>query len=202
MKYTLIIMLAIAGAWAQNAQDMTDSMNEEYNKMKQEEADAQNEAAMIKFEQDMRDAVLAHQTSIKHVQVGSFNMLVQDNCNFVPPDKPPVITVTEKECYKANFNGATTADLIAKATPLNPPSIDMVIRAVNSCELEISWIKEFEITSICYTENMPAEYLKIVKPIEDDLIRQGYVHENGKWIKRGEVKNIKINEEGNAVAMT
>ena len=147
----------------------------------------------------MREAVLSHQTSIKNIQVGAFKMLVQDNCVFEPPKKPEYETVSERDCFKAVFNATTTADLVAKATPLNPPSVDMVLNAVNSCELQVNWIKEFEIYNACWEGEVPAEYLHIIEPIEADLREKGYVREDNKWVKRGTEQTIDLREEKNKV---
>ena len=108
--------------------------------------------------------------------------------------------MTEKDCYKATFNATTTANLVAKATPLNPPSIDMVIRAVNSCELEVKWVKEFEIYNVCWGEEVPAEYQHIIGPLEQELKDKGYVRVDGKWRKESEVQHIKLAEEENLVS--
>ena len=200
MKYFIITLFVIAPAvWAQDASKIEDDLNNQVLLTDQAAVDAANLEAMKKFEEDMKNAVLAHQTSIKHVKVGSFNMLVQDNCNLELPKKPDFKTVTEKDCYKATFNATTTANLVAKATPLNPPSIDMVIRAVNSCELEVQWVKEFEIYNVCWGEEVPAEYQHIIGPIEQDLKDKGYVRVGGKWRKESEVQNIKLAEEQNQV---
>jgi hypothetical protein len=202
MKLTLVTLLALATTViAQEAGAIENSLNGAILAVDQAEADRKNEEAMIQFEKDMKDAVLAHQTSIKKMTVGSFQMLVQENCNLELPKKPDFVTVTEKDCFKANFNATTTANLVAKATPLNPPSIDMVMRAVNSCELEVSWVKEFEIYNECWGENVPAEYMHIIGPIEQDLRDKGYVRDGNVWRKESEVQHIDLQEERNLVAM-
>ena len=202
MKLAVITLLALASTvFTQEAGAIEDSLNGAVLAVDQAEADRKNEEAMVQFETDMKDAVLAHQTSIKKVVVGSFQMLVQENCNLELPTKPDFVTVTEKDCFKANFNATTTANLVAKATPLNPPSIDMVMRAINSCELEVSWVKEFEIYNECWGENVPAEYMHIIGPIEQDLKDKGYVRVGNVWRKESEVQHIDLQEEGNQVAM-
>ena len=200
MKLSLVVLFALAAtAFTQDASQIEGDLNDAVLAADQAEADRLNNEAMLKFEEDMKNAVLAHQTSIKKVTVGSFQMLVQDNCNLELPKKPTYITVTEKDCFKANFNASTTANLVAKATPLNPPSIDMVMKAINSCELEVSWVKEFEIYNECWGEEVPAEYQHIIGPIEQDLKDKGYVRDGNVWRKESEVTRINLEESGNEV---
>ena len=194
-----MIFALVGGIFAQNATDMTDDMNAQVQALDQAAVDQRNADAQAQFEEDMRKAVLDHQTSIKHVQVGAFNMLVQENCVYEPPKKPEYETVTERDCFKAVFNATTTAELVAKATPLNPPSIKMVMNAVNSCELQVNWIKEFEIYNACWEGEVPAEYMKIIGPIEEDLKEKGYERVENKWVKRGTGAVINLEESQNRV---
>jgi hypothetical protein len=200
MKYITVTLFLIASAITDNldASKMSDDLNKAVLAADQAEADEKNRLAMEKFEKDMHDAVLAHRNSIKKIEVGNFHMMVQDNCKLVLPEKPDYVTVTEKECLKAVFNATTTAQLVAKATPLNPPSIKMVINAVNSCELKVQWVKEFEIYNECWGEEVPAKYQHILGPQIEKLEQQGYVRdeETGRWVKKGEGKTISLESEG------
>ena len=201
MKYFVIAMFLVASTLAEDltTDKLTKQLQDGITAADQAQIDAEHEAAVKKFEEDMQAAVAAHKNSIKPIEIGEFVLRVQDNCNLVLPEKPEKPTVHEKECIKAVFNAETTAELVAKATPLNPPSVRMVMGAVNKCELQVSWVKEFEIYNECWGEEVPAKYQNVIGPVIEKLKDQGYEQdeETGKWVKKSGVTTINLEESKN-----
>ena len=187
---------------SQDATEITNNLNDGVAAV-DTAAKEKYEEEMLAFEQEVKDAVKSHEVNVKQVTVGEFQILIQNNCVIEFPKIPEEPTVTEKECFKAQVNAETTAGLIAKATPLNPPSVSMVIRAMNTCELEVSWIKEFEIFNTCWDEEIPAQYKAIYDAQVVELEAKGFVlnEETGKWVKEGSVQKITLHDSGNQIAV-
>ena len=202
MKTYILLVLLAASAFAQSTLDATameQEMNDAYNQAKKDEAQADYEAKMTEFQNSIETAILNHQSATKIVNVGEFEIIVQENCTIEFPTQPEKPTVVEQECFKAKHNAETTAELIAKATPLNPPNIEMVAGAMNNCELQVSIIKSFEIYNTCWEDELPAEYRSIYQAQVDALEAKGYVYnaETKKWEKSYASDKINIASEAN-----
>ena len=172
--FIVSIFLLSAATFAQDATKMAEDMNKEMNTNITTANKKQYDIDMKKFQDQVMNAVREHQASTKSVKVGEFEVIIQDSCFIKMPTKPILPTPSEKECYMANVDAQTSAYLIAKATPLNPPSVDMVLNAVNHCELSVNWVKSFEIYNKCWTESMGASYDDIYEKQAQTLINKGY----------------------------
>ena len=199
--FALIAMTAVVRADDPTVQELQDQVSDAMKAKNKEVMDQYNED-MKEFERQVIEAVNQHQSSVKRVKVGEFVIKIQDNCEIEWPEKPEKPTITEEECIKAHFDAETTANLISKATPLNPPNVQMVMQAMNTCKLQVSWVKQFEIYNNCWEGEIPAMYKPIFEAQRQSLIDQGYEEEhleNGgtRWVKSGEKKTINLIKEGN-----
>ena len=204
MKTYFLIVLLAASAFAQSELDATameQEMNDSYNAAKKQEAQDEYDAQMRAFQDSINKAIVDHQAATKIVNVGEFEIIVQENCTIEFPSQPEKPTVVEKECFKAKHNAETTAGLIAKATPLNPPNIEMVASAMNNCELQVSIVKSFEIYNTCWEDELPAEYRSIYQAQVDALEAKGYAYneETKKWEKSYETQKINLASDPNNV---
>ena len=204
---SLIILTTLALFHGLRAEDPTvnsiqDNINQGIKDKNKEILDKYNDD-LVAFQQGVEDAVTSHQSAVRVVKVGKFIIKIQENCEIDFPKRPEKPTITEKECAKAHFDAETTATLISKATPLNPPNVRMVMSALNTCELEVSWIKEFEIYNNCWGAEIPAMYKPIFDAQKESLEAQGYEEvvdaESGKskWVKQGETQRLTLDEVRN-----
>jgi hypothetical protein len=201
MKTYILIAVLFASAMAQDSLDatqMTQEMNAAQVAADQAAIDAEYDEKMKAFQNSIESAILNHQSATKNVKVGDFEIIVQENCTIEFPKKPEKPTVVEKECFKAQANAETTAELIAKATPLNPPNVQMVQGAMNSCELQVGIIKTFEIFNTCWEDDLGPSYRSIYEAQVESLKSKGYTlnEDTGKWEKRINSGTINIAQDG------
>ena len=173
-------------------EDLSKQLNENLNNSLKK----QYEKDLITFQNAVKDAVEDHKNDTKIVKIGGFNITTQTSCKLAFVVKPVMPTQIAKECFKANASAESIALLLIKAAPENPPNPETIINAMNSCELNVKWVKEFSITNECWNGTLPTAYSHVWQTAKNTLEKDGYKYDQSSktFKKSGETGMMNVSE--------
>ena len=164
MKSILVIMTLMTFYNFQettfNPESALNNLNDQIETEMNAEQQRQYQIDLGAYQRSIQAAVNNHLKETKTVEIGQFSILVQSSCeldltHIKEPENP---TTIERDCYNAEMNAESTAELLIKATPEDPVNPALVINATNSCDLRVGWVKTFSIFDECWNGALPETY--------------------------------------------